>query len=160
MGRPGGGPGGGRGGPGGLNIGPPANPSPASIGWEWWKDADVAKQVGLRPDQASRIDRFYASRVKDIDPVVQEFKKERDTLDKMLADRTVDESTLNLQITKYNALNSTIVQSRYLMLYRISKVLEPDQYAKLQVVFQKRVQEFEQRRARGGGAPAPVPHSH
>ena len=34
MGRPGG-PGGGRGGPGGLNIGPPANPSPASIGWEW-----------------------------------------------------------------------------------------------------------------------------
>lgn len=151
-GRPGGPPqgvfGGDRGGPQPL--------SPFNAPGEWWKDPDVRKEIGLRPDQASHIDDIYARRVKDIQPVIDEYQKEQQTLDKMLSERVVTEATLSLQITKFNTLRVTIWQSRYLMLYRISKVLDADQYAKLKAIFERRQKEMEQHRGRGG-APAPAP---
>jgi Spy/CpxP family protein refolding chaperone len=155
-GRPGGPPPQGFFGGGGDRGGPPPAPSPYNSSWEWWNDADVRKEIGLRPDQTNRINDFYARRVKDIAPVIEEYQKENAALDKMLAERTVTEAQLSLQLTKFNTLRLTIFQSRYLMLYRISKVLDADQYGKLKAIFDRRAKEMEQHRGRGG-APAPAP---
>jgi Spy/CpxP family protein refolding chaperone len=146
-------------GPGGQFPGRPANAnvSPVSLQWEWWKDADVKKEVGLKPDQVSRIDQYYSRRMKEIDPAVQEFTKEQVTLDKMLADRVVDDSTISLEMTKYYALRNSISQSHFLMLYRIAKVLDVEQYAKLKAIFDRRVKEMDAHRGGRGGTPEPSP---
>ena len=147
----------GRGGPQGSDrlAGPP--PSPLSVGWEWCKDDEVKKEIGLRSDQANRIDAYYSSRLKDIDSVVKEYQTESAALDKMVSDRLVDVSTLSVEITKYWALRAEVGRSRLLMDYRIARVLDVDQYAKLKAIADRRLKEYEARRGRGGG-PAPTPH--
>lgn len=144
-------------GPGPQVIGrnwPP--PSPFRVGWEWWKDEDVKKEIGLRADQAGRIDRYYSARMKEIDPVVQEYQRETVILNKMVDDRLVDDSTLSVEMTKFYALRTSVDQSRTMMDYRIAKVLDLEQYAKLKAIADRRLKEAEARRGRGGGlAPSP-----
>lgn len=141
---------------------PGRGPAPAtplgtfSAAWDWWKDDAVKKEIGLRPEQSNRIDSFYSSRMKQMDPVVQEYQKEQAILDKMVSDRTVDDSTLTVEITKWYALRAEVGRSRLLMDYRIAKVLDVDQYAKLKAIADRRLKEAEARRGRGGGL-APVP---
>jgi Spy/CpxP family protein refolding chaperone len=91
-----------------------------------------------------------------MDPVALEYQKESAALDKMVADRLVDESTLSVEITKYYALRTSLLQSRTLMDYRIAKVLDTEQYAKLKAIADRRLKEAEARRGRGGGLP-PAP---
>jgi Spy/CpxP family protein refolding chaperone len=117
----------------------------------------VKKEIGMRPDQASRIDRIYASRVKEIDPVVKEYESESASLDKMVTDRLVDEPTLDHEISRYYSLRAEVGRSRLLMDYRIAKVLDVDQYAKLKAIADRRLKEAEGRRGRGGGQSA-APH--
>ena len=140
---------------------PGRGPAPTPLGtfsatWDWWKDDAVKKEIGLRPDQSNRIDSFYSSRMKQMDPVVQEYQKEQAILDKMVSDRIVDDSTLTVEITKWYALRAEVGRSRLLMDYRIAKVLDVDQYAKLKVVADRRLKDFEARRGRGGGSPPPA----
>ncbi len=126
-------------------------------GWEWWKDEAVKKEIGLRPDQATLIDHIYTKRVKDMDPVLQAYDQEKATLEKMIADRVVDDTQLSFEITtKYLPLWSNLVASRQMMLYRISKVLDVEQFAKLKAINEQHQQLMAGRRGRGG-APAPHP---
>jgi hypothetical protein len=144
--------------PGDRGPGPNPNPSPVSVAWKWWEDVDVKKDLSLRADQSSRIDRYYSARVKEIDPVAQEYLKETELLDKMLAERVVEDSTLSLEMTKYYALRTEVNKSRYLMLYHIAKVLDVDQYAKLRAIFDKRLKEADAHRGGRTGGEGPMPH--
>jgi Spy/CpxP family protein refolding chaperone len=145
-----------------------ATPSPATPGerepgsghgpgWEWWKDDAVKKEIGLRPNQAADIDRIYQRRLKEMDPVVQAYVQERAALVKMIADRVVDDTQLDLEFTKFDALRLKMDASHALMLYRISKVLDTDQYAKLRAISDRRDALQAGRRGRGGAsAPRPL----
>jgi hypothetical protein len=66
-----------------------------STAWEWWNDAAVQKDLGLRPEQSARITAIYNRRGKDIEGVVEDYKAEKAAVDKMLSDRAVDESQLS-----------------------------------------------------------------
>jgi hypothetical protein len=122
--------------------------------WEWWNDDAVKKEIGLRPNQAADIDRFYQRRVRDMEPVVQALVQEKAVLVKMIADRVVDDTQLDLELTKYDAMRLKLEASRTLMLYRISKVLDADQYAKLQAVIDRH--EAAGRRGREAAPPRPL----
>ena len=123
-------------------------------GWEWWNDEAVKKEIGLRPNQAAEIERIYTLRLKDMDPVLQAYEQEKAALDKMMADRVVHDSQLDLELTtKVLPLYSKLFASRQMMFYRISKVLDADQFAKLPAINERHLQELH--RGRGG---APVPH--
>jgi Spy/CpxP family protein refolding chaperone len=132
---------------------PPATPNGRGP-WEWWKDDAVKKEIGLRPNQAAEIDRIYQRRLKDMDPYVQALVQEKAVLVKMIADRVVDDTQLDLELNKYDAMRVKLESSRTLMLYRISKVLDADQYSKLQAIIDRH--EAAGRRGRGG-ASAPSP---
>jgi hypothetical protein len=151
--------------PAGTRVGatpPQTTPSGRGAGpsygspWEWWEDEAVKKELGLRPNQAADIDHIYARRVKDMGPVVQALVQEKAVLVKMIADRVVDDTQLDLELTKYDAMRLKLEASRTLMLYRISKVLDADQFAKLQAISDRHEALQAGRRGRGG-APAPRP---
>jgi hypothetical protein len=130
-------------------------PGPGSFGsgWLWWQDDAVKKEIGLRPNQATLIDHIYTRRLQEMAPVVQAYEVERAALNKMIADRLVDDTQLDFELTtKFLPLRSKLEASRYLMLYRISKVLDADQSAKLPAAQER----HNQGRGRGG---APAPHS-
>jgi Spy/CpxP family protein refolding chaperone len=106
--------------------------------WEWWNDADVQKQLGLAPDKVHRIDGFYEKRIKDTKSVIEEFVHQLSDLDAMARAATVDETTFSIQVRRVESLRSLLNESRTMMLYRIYRELQPDQYKKLQEIIQRR----------------------
>ena len=69
-------------------------------------------------------------------------------LEKMTAERTVDEATYAAQVGKTQYLLSKLNETRTVMLYTIYLVLDPKQYEQLRVIRDRRF-------GRGGGAPTP-----
>jgi Spy/CpxP family protein refolding chaperone len=81
-------------------------------------------------------------------------KAEKDELDrleaslsKLLAEATVDEGSLSQQIDKVEAARARASKTRLLMLYRMHRLLAPDQRQRLEVMHQRMKQE---RRGHGG----------
>jgi hypothetical protein len=132
---------------------PPATPGGRGP-WEWWNDDAVKKELALRPNQAADIERIYLRRVKDMEPVVQWLLQEKPVLVKMIADRVVDDTQLDVEFTKYDAMRLKLEASRTLMLYRISKVLDADQFSKLQAIIDRH--EAAGRRGREAAPPRPL----
>ena len=117
------------------------------LGWQWWKDADVRKQLQLTDRQVQQISLLYDDRVRQIRPTWEALQKHQTELDKMRRERTVDVATYSLQVTNAEGLRSEVNKTRYVLVYAISRRLSAEQHQKLQEVLEKRF-------GRGGG-PSP-----
>jgi len=78
----------GRGGPGGGDV---------FHEWEWWKDDTAKRELGLTDKVAADIDRFYQNRLRAVTPFIEEWRKQRDNLQQMTLERSVDESVYAVQ---------------------------------------------------------------
>lgn len=105
---------------------------------KWWNDAEVQKELGLTADKVKRIDDFFERRSKDMKPMADKFQHEREVLDAMTRAATVDETTYALQVQEVQSLFARLGESRTVMLYRIYRELQPEQYKKLQEIFARR----------------------
>jgi Spy/CpxP family protein refolding chaperone len=122
--------------------------------YKFWKDPAAIKEIGLAPDQGARIDRIYEGRARQIAPFADELVKQRAELDRLIRERTVDPSAVELQASKVTALFAKMQESRFVMLYRMYMVLTPDQYKKLQALFDRQ-RAGEHGRGRSGNVPRP-----
>jgi Spy/CpxP family protein refolding chaperone len=118
------------------------NRGPSTVSWEWWKD----KELGLEPLKSARLDRYYNDRQRALQPVMQDWMAQLETLNKMTAERTVDTETYSLQVLRVESLRSKLNESRAVMIYRMYKELSPEQYQKLRQLFEQR------RGGRGAGS--------
>ncbi len=135
--------------PGGFSPGGPSRGggSGAFRGWEWWKDDEVKRELGLTDKVATDIDNFYRNRLRQMAPFVEAYNREREALDQMTRERGVDEPTYSVQVSRVVSLQVRLLESRTVMLYHIYLKLTPEQHKKLQDVLDRRFQ-------RGRGGPA------
>lgn len=126
----------GRGGPNGQNR---------LLEWEWWKDDEVKRDLGLSDKVAGEIDSYYQQRLRLMMPFADSLNHEQDTLNQMSTERKVDDSTYAVQAAKVEALFSRLRESRLVMLYHIYKKLTPEQVTKLDAARDRHFQ-----RGRGG----------
>ena len=118
------------------------------MGWDWWKDEAVKKELKLTDRQVQRINGIIDSRVRRVTPTYEAYRKEVDELNRMIKERTADIATFEVQAGRAEFLRSKLQETRYVMLYAIYRELDPLQYQKLQ--------ELLDRRGRGrGGSPQP-----
>jgi Spy/CpxP family protein refolding chaperone len=109
-------------------------PRPGSGQGEWWKDELVVKELQLSPAKARAIDRIFTDREKRVSAIVQQVPVELDKLEKMAEERIVDEATFALQVAQWQALRARAIESRWIMLYRMSLELTPEQHKKLREI--------------------------
>ena len=69
---------------------------------------------------------------------VEEYEKQRDLLDRMTRERTVDADTYRLQVSKFGMLRSMLYETRTVMLYQLTLELSPQQYQKFQEILERR----------------------
>jgi Spy/CpxP family protein refolding chaperone len=100
--------------------------------WKWWNDASVQKELGLSAEKIKDIDAFYEKRSKDLKPMADELERQRLELDNMTKAGVTDESVYALQVLRVESLGARLRESRTMMLYRMYRSLQPDQYRKLQ----------------------------
>lgn len=126
---------------------PPASPdrqTPPARGlretrvFPWWKDAEIQRELGLSDEKVRRIDEIYQSRVRQWMPYQEELQRQLAELDRMTTERVADESAYELKVSQVEALRSKINESRTVMLYKMSRQLDPVQYQKLIDIFRRR----------------------
>ena len=123
----------------------PGMSGPSEVGWEWWKDVEAVKEMGLAPEKTRQIDRYYNDRQRALKHFVDGYVKERDLLERMTRERVVDDDIYALQVSRVETLRSKLLESRTVMLYRMYRALTPEQYQKLREIYDRRS------RRRGGG---------
>jgi len=115
--------------------------------FDWWKDEAIKKEVRLTDQQSRRIQGIIESRVKQITPTYEEYRKQVALLDQTIKDRTADLATFEVQVGRVEFLRSKVNETRTIMLYRIMRELDPAQYQKLREILDR------PRSGRGGVPP-------
>jgi Spy/CpxP family protein refolding chaperone len=111
----------------------------------WWSDPAIKAEIRLTDDQARRIKEIFEKREAEIKPLADMLNREGDRLDRMTRERAADEITYSVQVTKVESLYGRLRESRTMMIYRMYRELQPEQYKKLQEILDRR------RSARGSG---------
>jgi hypothetical protein len=131
---------------------PGQKPQPSAeqfLGWDWWKDEAVKKEMKLTDAQVRSISNYFNSRVQYVTPIYEEYGKQFQELDRMSRERTVEVSVFEMQVIRVESLRTKLNETRTVMLYRINKMLDTTQYQKLREIRDRR------RGGRGGGSPTP-----
>ena len=132
------------------NDGPPRPGTPEwfAVGWDWWQDADVKKELGLTEEKARKIQAIYERRYSQMKPFAADFELEWRKLEQMTRERAADEATYALQVNRLENLSAKLRESRTVMLYTIYRELSPEQNKKLQEIRDRR----SNRNGRSGGS--------
>jgi Spy/CpxP family protein refolding chaperone len=109
-------------------------------GWEWWKDPDFKKEIRLTDAQSAKIDAIYRTRAREYLPFDAEMDKQLAETNRLAAERTASVEEFALQVSRMETLRTKLSESRWVMLYRMSKELTPEQYKKMQEYRERRIQ--------------------
>lgn len=132
--------------PGSGRGGSQNRPNPNQIvSWEWWKDESARKEMHLTDSQVRRISGLYESRVRQLKPVYEELERQKEELDKMSRERTVEVPVYAIQVNRVEALRSELNKTRTIMLYEMHRVLTAEQMVKFREILDRRA------KARGNG---------
>ena len=118
--------------------------------FEWWNDGEIKKEIGLSDDKAKKIAEFYEGRNRQMQPWIEDWRKERALLDKMTQERVSDETLYGIQVWRVEQLTAKLRETRSMMVYRMYLQLSPEQYKKLRELLDRR---FNGRGGRGGPGP-------
>jgi len=112
---------------------------------KWWVEPKMRAELDITDKQSTLIDaawrKDYQQRV-ELGKKLEELEKK---LDQMMLDASAEEAAVVALIDKVEAARTDVSKARVLMLYRINKLLTPEQRAKLDAMAK------EMRGQRGGG---------
>jgi Spy/CpxP family protein refolding chaperone len=118
---------------------------------KWWQDDAVKAELGLSEKQSSDVEAVFQASL----PRMREFKRRlealEDELSRTIRERTADEAAVAALIDRVEAARSELSKERTLMLYRMHRLLTPEQNAKLKAMSERRKRERE--RDSGGRQP-------
>jgi len=96
---------------------------------KWWRSEQFQREMALTPEQVERIDKIF----QDAWPALHSAKTDLDRLERELsatiADSSADEDRVLRLIDGVEASRSALGRTRSLMLYRMHRVLTPEQRA-------------------------------
>jgi Spy/CpxP family protein refolding chaperone len=110
----------------------------------WWKDEGFQKEVGLTPDQCTRIDNIFQTTL----PKLKQGKAELDRLEAELSqmiETNADEALVVKQIDRIESVRATLNKTRTLMLLHEHQVITPGQLVKFKAAYAKWTQDHRNR---------------
>jgi Spy/CpxP family protein refolding chaperone len=130
---------------GGQQVGKPSSPAKpggTSAGTSqrtpsrkpWWQDEASKKELGLTPEQAASIDQIYTSAKEELSGYWDAREREEKELDRLIAESKVEQWVVARQIDKVETQRSNFNKLRIMTLYRMHRMLTPDQRVKLQQI--------------------------
>lgn len=110
---------------------------PASAGalkFKWWQSERFVRELALTPDQQARLEDIFKSSWPSLEGCKGDLDRLDSELSKLIADGTTPETQVIQQIDRVEASRSALGRARSLMLYRMYRVLTPDQRVKLKAL--------------------------
>jgi Spy/CpxP family protein refolding chaperone len=104
---------------------------------KWWQDEQFKAELGLTAEQSADVEATFQSSLPKLKLAKQQLDGLEADLSGLIRERTVDESVISAQIDRVEAARAELSKTRTLMLYRIHRILTPDQSDKLQEMHER-----------------------
>jgi Spy/CpxP family protein refolding chaperone len=98
---------------------------------KWWHSARFQQELALSPDQVTRLEQVFQESLPALKAEKRELDRLEGQLSGLIADASAPESSVLELIDKVEASRSALGRTRSLMLFRLHRVLNPEQRAKL-----------------------------
>ncbi len=103
---------------------------------KWWIDPQLRAELGITDPQSAAVEQIWQKSL----PALREGRQRLEKLEDALSQMTDvgDEALVIVQIDKVENLRAELSKGRTLMIYRMNKVLTPDQRAKVKAMYARR----------------------
>lgn len=112
---------------------------------KWWQSEEVKTELGLTAQQSGQIEEIFQGTLPRLRAAKEELDRHEKSLSKALADPAASESQVTHQIDKVESARAELGKLRTLMLFRMHRVLSPEQREKLKAHYERRAREHERR---------------
>jgi Spy/CpxP family protein refolding chaperone len=125
-----------------------ATPTAAAQGFKWWQSERFQKGLALTPEQIAKLEDVFQAAMPSLRAQKRAFDKLEDELSTMVREARVPERELEEFVVRVEAARADLSKTRTLMLYRMHRILSPEQNVKLDELFDQVERE---RRGKGRG---------
>ncbi|HEY3382047.1 MAG TPA: Spy/CpxP family protein refolding chaperone [Vicinamibacterales bacterium] len=98
---------------------------------KWWQDERYKSELRLTADQSARIEEVFQSSYPKQEDLFKDFSRREEQLSNLIAGQDVTEAEVIKQADQLEAVRASLGKARILMLYRMRRVLSPDQRQRL-----------------------------
>jgi Spy/CpxP family protein refolding chaperone len=113
---------------------------PAAAGqggkFKWWHSERFIRELALTTDQTARIDAVFQASWPALHAAKSDLDRLETELSRIIAEGTASEAQVLQQIDRVEASRSAMGRTRSLMLYRMHKLLTPDQRVRLKALYE------------------------
>jgi Spy/CpxP family protein refolding chaperone len=103
---------------------------------KWWADEKPRAELGISDQQSALIEQVWQKSIPQLRELRQKLDDMEAVLSHMIRD-AVDEPSLIAEIDKVEAVRAEANKARTLMLYRMNRVLSPEQRDKLKAMWDR-----------------------
>jgi Spy/CpxP family protein refolding chaperone len=102
--------------------------------FKWWQSERFIRELALTAEQQTHLEEIFKSSWPSLEACKGDLDRLDSELSKLIADGTTPETQVIQQIDRVEASRSALGRARSLMLYRMYRVLTPDQRIKLKAL--------------------------
>jgi Spy/CpxP family protein refolding chaperone len=126
---------------------PPPQDKDKNRPYKWWLSEDGKKEFGISEQQSRDLEALFQQMLPTLKANKAELDKQEKSLDRLLSDGGSTETVVAQAIDRAEAARSALSRTRTLMLYRMYRLLTPEQRAKVQAYYERKAQEADGRTA-------------
>jgi Spy/CpxP family protein refolding chaperone len=108
---------------------------------KWWLSEEVKTQVGLTAQQSQELEGIFQSELPRLRTGWEELDRLEQDLSRLMDDSAADENRVSAAVDRAEAARASLNKTRTLMLFRMYRVLTPDQRVKLKTFHDRRQRE-------------------
>ena len=104
----------------------------------WWKAAGTRAELGISDKQSKDIDDVFQATLPGLRAAKDELDKMDEAVAKLVKDSTADVSVVARQVAQAEQARGNLTTQRTVMLFRMNRLLTPEQRTKLDAMFARR----------------------
>ena len=104
----------------------------------WWKAPDTRAELGITDKQSKDIDEIFQATFPALKAAKEELDKLDDAVAKLIKEGTADIVVVARQVGQAEQKRADLTTQRTVMLYRMHRLLTPEQRVKLDAMFAQR----------------------
>ncbi len=104
----------------------------------WWKAPETRAELGISDKQSKDIDEIFQETLPSLRAAKDELDKLDEAVTKLIKEGSADVSVIAKQVAQAEQARANLTTKRTVMLYRMHRLLTPEQRIKLDAMFERR----------------------
>jgi Spy/CpxP family protein refolding chaperone len=103
---------------------------------KWWIDQKLRAEFGISDQQSALVEQIWRKSAPPLSEAREKVRKLEEILAQLTRDDSIDEAKIIAQIEQVEQMRAEANRQRTLMIYRMNKILKPDQRAKVRAYYE------------------------